>query len=316
MPLALLAHPAAATTQAAAAARAPDAAPAAQPQRVAVPRRRRFHHAAAAAAAPATTAAAAARPSRRELLAGALRFGAAGVSLMASVDDVAEVATLPRSLSSAAATALPQSPRSAGAGTLERSAAREFELHMPLPLKPISPHVQLSDGTPVPALPTHGTPAQVRSACGGKCMHACLAHVAQAYGTSAVARCPSCPCQEEPWPSIRIPDPSLPPASWPSLQAPASAAEDEPDVPSHARRLLVCGLAVNACPFQALLQPSRADAVFMQLADVAADVGADRLLSALPFGALPVGLLLWGAQLWGCLQPAASQAHQPAPVLA
>ncbi|PRW34064.1 putative beta-D-xylosidase 7 [Chlorella sorokiniana] len=227
-PLALLARPAAACHPAPA-ARAPDAASPVQPQRVAVPRRRRFRHAAVAAAAPATSAAAAARPSRRELLAGALRFGAAGVSLMASVDDVAEVAALPRSLSSA----LPQSPRAAG--SLERSAAREFEVHMPLPLKPISPHVPRPDGTPASALPAQAT------------------------------------CTQAPAPT---------------------AAEDELEVPSHARRLLVCGFAVNACPFQALLQPSRPDAAFMQLADVAADMGAERLLSALPCGALPIGLLL------------------------
>ena len=159
-PLALRAHAAACRTSAA--ARAPDAAPLAQPQRVTAPRKRRFRHAAtaAAAAAAAPLATTAPRPSRRELLAGALRFGAAGVSLMASVDDVADVAALPHSLSSAAQAALPQSPRAAG--TLERSAAREFELHMPLPLKPISPHVSITDGTLAPALPAQDTPAQVR----------------------------------------------------------------------------------------------------------------------------------------------------------
>lgn len=233
---------------------------------------------------------------------------------MASVDDVADVAALPHSLSSAAQAALPQSPRAAGtAGTLERSAAREFfELHMPLPLKPISPHVSISDGTPAPALPAQDTPAQVRATSVGPeqgirfLARPCMLPAARAAPAS----------MPRPFATAVHADPALAAAHPLLLQAPASTADPELDLPSHARRLLVCGFAINACPFQALLQPSRPDAVFMQLADVAADVGAERLLSALHFGALPVGLALWGAQAWGCLHSAASQAQQPALALA
>lgn len=314
MPLALHAH-SAAPAAATAAARAPATGSPAQPQHVAVQRRRRCSPRAAPAAEPAaqTRRKAAARPSRRELLAGALRFGVAGAALSNSVDDIAEVAALPRSLTSAAVAAAegPLSPRAAGA----RTAAREaFEVHMPLPLKPISPHVPLAgrDG-PTPTLRPQDVAPQVCMQClrvNGRVLWPLVRKVGPPWPVCCSA-CP-CSCLAHTDMPHRAPVPCPP-----LLQAAAPTAQDgQVDVPSHARRLLLCGAAVNAFPFQAVLQPNRADVVFMQLADVAADVGADRLMSALPYGALPICLLLWGSQIWGCLRPAASQAQRPALVLA
>lgn len=143
-PLALASHTASTASRAVAARRQPAAASPAPQKAAALPRRPRKPTCAAAAAAAATAAPAAAAdraalPSRRAFLNGALKVSVASVSLLGSIDDLAEAAPMHRSLSSAALAAdAVHSPRAAAAGSLERSAAREFD-HigmLPLPLKP------------------------------------------------------------------------------------------------------------------------------------------------------------------------------------
>lgn len=107
-------------------------------------------------------------------------------------------------------------------------------------------------------------------------------------------------------------DPPLAPAPLP--QARPSCTSDDPV--SNTRRLLVANFFLSACPLSAAFQPTRGDALFAQLVDMGADLGADRLLSALPFAALPVAALLWAQQLRSWLQPASRQSQEPALVLA
>ncbi|KAI7838462.1 hypothetical protein COHA_007725 [Chlorella ohadii] len=143
MPLATLSHTAAATaSQAVAARKHPAAASQAVRAAVQLPRRARSAACAAAAAplaAPCAAADRAALPSRRAFLNGALKVSVASASLLSSIEDIAEAAPMHRSLSAAALAAdAVHSPRAAAAGSLERSAAREFDhaSMLPLPLKP------------------------------------------------------------------------------------------------------------------------------------------------------------------------------------
>ncbi len=171
MPLATLSHTAAATaSQAIAARKHPAAASQAVRAAVQLPRRARSSTCAAAAAPSAATHAAADRaalPSRRAFLSGALKVSVASASLLSSIDDIAEAAPMHRSLSAAALAAdAVHSPRAAAAGSLERSAAREFDhaSMLPLPLKPFSG--ALSGGSAPASLAAAPTPAhQVCARC-------------------------------------------------------------------------------------------------------------------------------------------------------
>ena len=169
-PLALLSHTAAAASQAVAAPRASAAARPAVPRAAAVPRSAR-RPACAAAAAAAVQAPAAAReraqlPSRRAFLNGALKVSVASASLLSSIDDIAEAAPMHRSLSAAALAAdAVHSPRAAAAGSLERSAAREFDhaSMLSLPLKPFGG--ALSGGSAPASLAAAPSPVHQVCAC-------------------------------------------------------------------------------------------------------------------------------------------------------
>lgn len=189
-PLALASHTASTASRAVAARRQPAAASQEPRQVAALPRRpRKPTCAAAAAAAPAAASDRAALPSRRAFLNGALKVSVASVSLLGSIDDLAEAAPMHRSLSSAALAAdAVHSPRAAAAGSMERRAAREFDAGMlPLPLKPFGSAMSGSSD-PASLEATH-------QVCACSCMTPAPSPSCNAYATRSVCHANTGPDQ-------------------------------------------------------------------------------------------------------------------------